>query len=622
MNTLNSVSPEKPNFQYPTILDGFDDSVAQFPKNPCITFMGKTTDYAHIQMYAKRFAVYLRRLGVQPGERVMIHLPDCPQWTIAYLGCFYAGVVATPYSPASTKFELAGKIQEYGVVAIVTMDLFYPIVKEALGEIPANNLSLREYPIVASVPEFLPIVASFFAPSAPELLHTAASSLFCVGSTWKYKHVLKEAKHQKELCTIGDTRCAEEAEKKIGKSKDKVALFSEARKALVEDSRITRSFGRIIREHIPQHEIDTLAECRPSPSDLAHILSTGGTTGGQKGVMFSHGKVADNANRCLNLFGFSREGETFFVVLPLDHAFALTAAHNTVILSANRMLMEIDGSDLFALKKTIIKEKPTILVLVPAQGAGLVGIHKGEDLRSVKYTIFGGSALPAIIEENFNRMIGKEVARQGGGATETGPVMACNSPTRNRKGSIGIPLDGIEIKIMGEKENGAFEELPAGEIGQIWVNSPSNMDGYWNNPEATARVMTKDGYLKLADFGSKDKDGFVYFKDRTDDTIVDNKGRKKYPNDIENILMTHEAVADAAVAGVNGEVFAFVVLQADYPENDDMAAKLTKYVTEHMERYNAPKVIRFEKELPKSRMKKNLRRVLRERELKKLTGKV
>ncbi len=606
------------NFNYETILDGFDDAVARKPKAPCVTFMGKTTDYEHMQLYAKRFAVYLIRLGIRPGDRVMIVAPPCREWIIAYLGYFYAGAVPAPYSPEAPKLELAEKILEYGAANIATLDLFYPTVKEAFSEQPLKwSNPLRSVPIVANIPEMLSGTEWCFSGTAPEFLHTSVSSLFCAVSALKFGRDLEIAEEEKAYADVIGLSLAK-AEKKIARLERKVTLFEKARKALREDAGNFHSFGKIIHGYVSQEEIDALDERRPLPSSLGHIMSTGGTSGGQKGVMFSHKKIADNANRCLEHFSIKRGVETFFLSLPPDHAFPDTVAINAPLISGSHIVIEIDPRDIAAIRNGLVKSKATVFVGVPAQYEALSETERcQEGLENLKYCISGGSALAPAIEERFNAWVGRAVLFGGYGFTEGGPVVTCNKPGRNKPGSIGSPLPGISIRYMKE-EGGHFRETAQGEIGWMWVRTPSVMDGYWNNPEATAKVLTKDGKIQTADLGYEDEDGNHYCTGRKDDVIVGKN--KKYPDDIEAKLKLHKAVAEVSVVGIppkdvhessEPEVWAFVVLKDGYTQTEALKEELKDWVAAHMAPYNIPKEIRFKTEIPKSRKESTLRYLLR-----------
>jgi long-chain acyl-CoA synthetase len=198
---------------------------------------------------------------------------------------------------------------------------------------------------------------------------------------------------------------------------------------------------------------------------------------------------------------------------------------------------------------------------------------------------------------------------EGYGLSEASPVTHCNIPRGlSVKRSIGLPIANTEAKIVDE----AGQEVPVGEIGELWVRGPQVMQGYWNNPVETANVLKPDGWLATGDIARADQDGFFYIVDRKKDMILSTSGFNVYPAEIEQVLVLHQHVSEAAVIGVqlrdgSESIKAFVVITADSVSADDLLAHCRRYLAS----YKVPKKVEFRTELPRSILGKTLHRVLR-----------
>ena len=198
---------------------------------------------------------------------------------------------------------------------------------------------------------------------------------------------------------------------------------------------------------------------------------------------------------------------------------------------------------------------------------------------------------------------------EGYGLSEASPVTHCNIPRGlSVKRSIGLPIANTEAKIVDE----AGREVPVGEIGELWVRGPQVMQGYWNNPVETANVLKPGGWLATGDIARADQDGFFYIVDRKKDMILSTSGFNVYPAEIEQVLVLHHRVSEAAVIGVqlrdgSESIKAFVVIRAGPVSADDLLAHCRRYLAS----YKVPKRVEFRTELPRSILGKTLHRVLR-----------
>lgn len=216
-------------------------------------------------------------------------------------------------------------------------------------------------------------------------------------------------------------------------------------------------------------------------------------------------------------------------------------------------------------------------------------------------------AVQKVVAERWKQVTGKPLI-EAYGLTETSPAACVNPMTlKEYNGYIGLPIPSTEVEI--KDDNG--KSLPLGEIGEICIRGPQVMQGYWKRPEETAKVFTHDGFFKTGDLGFMTEEGFVKIVDRKKDMILVS-GFNVYPNELEDVIVQHPKVLEAAAIGIpdekSGEVVKIFVVKKDEGLTQD---ELMKYCREHLTSYKVPKSIEFRKELPKSNVGKILRKDLR-----------
>ena len=272
------------------------------------------------------------------------------------------------------------------------------------------------------------------------------------------------------------------------------------------------------------------------------------------------------------------------------------------------MVLVPDPRNIPVLLTLLHKKKPTVITLVPAFVRKLLEHCNAKDLTAARFVICGGAALPYELLKEFKEKTGHLIV-EGYGLSEASPVTHCNIPHGlSVKRSIGLPIANTEAKIVDE----TGQEVPVGEIGELWVRGPQVMQGYWNNPVETANVLKPEGWLATGDIARMDQDGFFYIVDRKKDMILSTSGFNVYPAEIEQVLLLHPQVREAAAIGVqladgSESIKAFVVLTADPVSADDLLAHCRHYLAS----YKVPKKIEFRTELPRSILGKTLHRVLR-----------
>ncbi len=353
--------------------------------------------------------------------------------------------------------------------------------------------------------------------------------------------------------------------------------------------------------------------------DVALLQYTGGTTGISKGVMLTHRNLVANAYQGRLWVQVLKEGrEKVLLVLPLFHIFALTVGLNIpILLGASIVLLpQFKIKEVF---KSLENYKVTFFPTVPSlfvvmNNSPLIKKYK---LSSLRLCLSGGAALPPDVLEKFEKMTATKVY-EGYGLSEASPMTHANPISANRKvGTIGLPLPGTDVKIVKGK---LFERSQAPEHeGELLIRGPQVMKGYWNRPDETKKVLNK-GWLHTGDIAKIDEQGFCRIIDRKKEMILVG-GNNVYPREIEELLYEKPEIEEVAVIGLpdksRGEyIKAFVVLKEGASLNEE---DVIKYCKENLSHIKIPRKVEFRNELPKSLIGKILKRVLKEKELKKIT---
>lgn len=343
-----------------------------------------------------------------------------------------------------------------------------------------------------------------------------------------------------------------------------------------------------------------------SEDALAIILYTSGTTGHPKGAMLSHRNMASNAESTRAFLKINSE-DRVIAVLPMFHVFCLTVCLNASILSAATILIlpKFSPSKVF---QTIRQHQATLFVGVPTMYNFM--IHQpeptAEDAASLRVCISGGSSMPVELLHKFESRFGV-ILLEGYGLSEASPVTAFNRMEEIRKpGSIGKDIPGVKNKVVDPDG----KEVPRGEVGELIVQGPNVMLGYYGQPESTALTL-REGWLYTGDMAIMDEDGYIFIVDRKKDMIIVG-GYNVYPREVEEVLYQHPFVLEAAVIGVPDQEYgervkAYIVKKAEEVSVDDLFA----FCQEKLVKYKVPREIEFLKELPKNRTGKILRKALK-----------
>ncbi len=346
-----------------------------------------------------------------------------------------------------------------------------------------------------------------------------------------------------------------------------------------------------------EHGLGAFAPTHCAPEDVYCLLYTSGTTGRPKGVMIPHRQVAWNGYNTVCCWQL-RADDVSPIFTPLYHAGGLMAFLVPIFTVGGTIVLH-RGFDAAEIWRTIARERCTMVLGVPTIWKLLAEAPEfaTADLSSIRCLYSGGAPLPTWIAELYQRR--GITFKQGYGMTEVGVncfAMTVEDSVR-KLGSIGKPLMHTEVRLAGADG----QEVPTGEIGEMWFRGPHVSLGYWNRPDATAEVYRPDGWFRSGDLARRDAEGFFTIAGRAKDMIISG-GVNIYPAEIEAVLLQHAGVRDAAVTGVEhatwGEIgIAFVVPIA---AGSAPAEGLLEFLGERLARYKLPREIVYVDELPRT----------------------
>ena len=372
-------------------------------------------------------------------------------------------------------------------------------------------------------------------------------------------------------------------------------------------------FSKGIRylDALNQYKGEKPASVEVTPTDIAVLQYTGGTTGVAKGVMLTHGNLIG----CMHQVEFIYElgkweaGKACMVApLPLYHIYAFSISFSHALNNGHNNILIIDPRNIKAFVK-ILKKTPF---------DGLTGLNtlfshlmdnkqfQALDFSRMKLVLSGGMALSKNIAERWKTITGCEIC-EGYGLTESSGILSVNNPLNPQLGTVGVAFTGTKVKIAGE--NG--EVLGCNEPGELMFKGPSQMSGYWQRDDATEKLLDDEGYMRTGDIAQMSDNGLLSIVDRAKDMIIVS-GFNVYPNEIEDVVIGHPDILEcAAVAGQgkNGEYVRLFAVSLNAALTED---ELREYCREYLTAYKVPKKVVFVDEMPKSNVGKILRRELRD----------
>ncbi|MBL6951317.1 MAG: AMP-binding protein [Alphaproteobacteria bacterium] len=544
------------NMPHSTIVELINDAGAKYATRSAATTIlpngaTATINYGDLLEHAKNFAVYLREsAGLQRGETVALMTPNCIDFTIAASGAFLAGAACTNINPLYTAPELEHQLNDSHAKVLVIIDMFGDKVDEVIGK--------------TGVRQVVKISLLDFFPPMKKLI---------IG------FVLKRVKK-----AIPDMRSAH-------------ISFGQA---LMAGGKARRGGG-----------VDVAAYTAGlQGSDTALYQYTSGTTGRSKGAELSHTGILANAHQAQTLIGHVRnpEGDTTLVILPLYHITAFALIFIIGIGSGDHLVLVPSPRPPSNLQTAFENFDVTVFTGINTLFAALMEEpwFDRELFKNVRFCGSGGAAQHTEVARRWEKMTGIEIY-QGYGMTECCGVMSLNPVGDNRLGSVGIPVPGLDVRIVDDND----VEQPIGSPGELLFKGPTIMKGYFGRPEATAEAL-KDGWLYSGDIAVMDQDGFLEIVDRKKDMILVS-GFNVSPNEIEDVIAKFDGVVEVGVIGIPDErssevPMAFVV--ATNPKVTEEA--IIAHCRESLTNYKVPKRIVIVDEIPKSPVGKVLRRELRD----------
>lgn len=526
-----------------------DDAVARAPLHIAIEFNGKQLTYAELHQHVAQAAKGLQHLGIRPGTKVGLFLPNTPHYLISFFAVLRIGAVVVNYSPLDAEKVLEHKIEDSETDVVITLDTptLYPVMEKLL------DVTRLQYLVIGNMAEM---------------------------SVWSSAG--SGASSEDTPCQIHWT--------------DRHVRYAE----------LLSNDGRYEPVAVPDLQ------------ETAVLQYTGGTTGLPKGAILTHATLTAACMQArLNLAndetGLTFGKETFLVVLPLFHIYALTFNLLLGIHLAAKLLIH-SRFDVRTAVRDLTEKGVSVFFGVPTMFTavnGLPGIEHA-NFSNLKLSNSGGAPLPVEVHERFQQLTGCTL-REGWGMTEVCGVGTNTPPQRPHKiGSCGVPMCGVTIKFVSVDDPEI--EVDFGKQGEICIRGPNVMKGYWKNAAASASAMTSDGFLRTGDVGYMDDEGFLWIVDRIKDMLLVS-GFNVYPRNIEEAIYRHPSVAEVIVIGVHdgyrGQIpKAYVRLK----EDADVISldQLKVFLTPHLGKHEMIQALELRSELPKTAVGKLSRKELRE----------
>jgi long-chain acyl-CoA synthetase len=549
--------PEIPVYQF------LNSTATRYPDTVAMRFGGMEITYKEFLDLSHKCAHALKARGVKKGDRVAIHLPNCPQFAIAYYGLLKLGAIFVPCSPLAGERELEYQLNDCGAETFITLDLIFGSVANILDKTKVKNL------FVASLADCYPPI------SAPIKLLT--------------KQPLPRGEDFQNLVTEGSTDPINEP---IDPKKDIAHLAYTGGTTGLSKGVMVSHYNAVV--NVMQ----------------ANLWFAGGEVQYKDGILnrdYSfYKKEMGDAEPPI------QDRETALVVVPWFHAMGTIGYLNNMVFGATTMIVfpRFDATEYL---RAVDKYKAEMLGGAPQLYIPLVQHpeFKDIDMSRIKLAVSGAAPLPVpVLEQMLDAFSG--VVCEAYGMTEVVMIGIGNPPFREglKAGSVGIPIFDTYVKVI---DLNTGDPLPPGKEGEICMKGPQVTMGYWQKPEETSQVYI-DGWVHSGDIGYYDEDGYYYITDRKKDMII-YKGHNVYPRELEEIIFEHPKVGHCAVVGKKdakgGEIpVAFVQLKQD---TDAKAEEIMDFVNEKMAKYKHIREVHFIDEIPVSAAGKVLKRELRDK---------
>ena len=544
----HDVNPE----QYRSVAHLLEESFRKHAKSPFSVCMDRWMNYGELERLSGALGAYLQGLGLQPGARVAIMLPNIPQFGVTMAAVLRAGYTCVNVNPLYTARELEHQLKDSGATAIVILENFAHTLADVVDHTNVQHV------VMASMGDLL----GFW---------------FGKWITFAVRHLAKMVPAYELPLTNGR----------------KVVSFKKA---------------------LAMGERRTLAPSTATLDSIAFLQYTGGTTGLSKGAVLTHRNIVAATLQAEAWFtpALAKIGDVTkansIAALPLYHIFALTLCLLAIRQGSSLTLIPNPRD----IPKFVAELKKRPFHMLPAVNTLFNALLQNAQFRALDFSHLcvsqaGGMAASEGTAKQWQKVTGSTMI-EGWGMSETCAI-GTNNPVTNTEftGSIGLPLPGIDIAIKDD----AGDSLPQGESGEICIRGPNVMVGYYNQPEENAKAFTADGFMRTGDIGIMDPQGYTRIIDRKKDMILVS-GFNVFPNELEQVISLCPGVVECAAIGVPDEkqgeaIKVFIIKNDPALTEDDVAA----FCHENLTGYKRPKYIEFRDDLPKTNVGKILRRELR-----------
>lgn len=544
----HEIDPE----QFSSLNQLLEDSFKKNAANPFSVCMDRWMSYAQLDGLSRALGAWLQGLGLEPGARVAIMLPNVPQFAVTMAAVLRAGYTCVNVNPLYTARELEHQLKDSGATTLVILENFAGTLAEVIERTPVKNV------VIASMGDLLGFWYGHWI-------------------TFAVRHLAK--------------------------------MVPAFRLPLSEGRRVTPFSGAIA-----QGSARTLRPAQCSLDSIAFLQYTGGTTGLSKGAVLTHRNVVAAILQAEAWFtpALGRVGDVSKInniaALPLYHIFALTLCLLTIRWGAHLTL--IPNPRDFGKFIEVLKKRP--FHMLPAVNTLFNALLQHPQFKSVDFSSLcvsqaGGMAASEGTARHWLEVTGCPMI-EGWGMSETCAI-GTNNPVNNREftGTIGLPLPSIEVAIKDDDG----QSLALGEPGEICIKGPQVMTGYYRQPQENEKAFTADGFMRTGDIGIMDVRGYTKIIDRKKDMIIVS-GFNVFPNELENVISLCPGVVECAAIGVTddkqGEAIKVFIVRNDPELTED---SVNAYCKQQLTGYKRPKYIEFRDDLPKTNVGKILRRELR-----------
>ncbi|MBT9440877.1 MAG: AMP-binding protein [Acidovorax sp.] len=544
----HDVKPE----QYRSVAHLLEESFRKHASSPFSVCMDQWMTYGELERRSAALGAYLQSLGLAPGARVAIMLPNIPQFGVTMAAVLRAGYTCVNVNPLYTARELEHQLKDSGATAIVILENFAHTLAEVIDHTAVKHV------VMASMGDLL--------------------------GFWFGKWITFAVRHLAKMVPAYDLPLS---------NGRKVVTFKKAL-SLGENKSLTPS----------QATLDS----------IAFLQYTGGTTGLSKGAVLTHRNIVAATLQAEAWFtpALSKVGDlskaNSIAALPLYHIFALTLCLLAIRQGSSLTLIPNPRD----IPKFVAELKKRPFHMLPAVNTLFNALLQNPQFKTLDFSHLcvsqaGGMAASEGTAKQWQKVTGSTMI-EGWGMSETCAI-GTNNPVISTtfSGNIGLPLPGIDIAIKDDEGN----SLPQGESGEICIRGPNVMVGYYNQPEENAKAFTPDGFMRTGDIGIMDPQGYTRIIDRKKDMILVS-GFNVFPNELEQVISLCPGVVECAAIGIpdekQGEAIKVFIIKNDPALTEDEVAN---YCHQNLTGYKRPKYIEFRDELPKSNVGKILRRELR-----------